>query len=80
MKKNDLAAIIIIIAISSVVAYFLADTIIGKPENAPVQVEEVKPITGTFAQPDNRIFNDQAFDPTVDIDSSGQPTNQPFGN
>lgn len=80
MKKNDLAAIILIVAISSVVSYFVANAVIGKPQNNPVQVEQVTPIAPNFPVPDERVFNDKAVDPTVEIKNNGQASNQPFDN
>lgn len=80
MKKNDLAAIILIVALSGVVSYFVANALIGKPQNDPVQVEQVTPVAPNFPAPDERIFNDKAVDPTVEITNNGQASNQPFDN
>ncbi len=80
MKKNDMAALIIIVAIAAVFSYFAANAFIGQPQNNPVQVEKMSPVSGSFPAPDSRIFNDQAIDPTVEITGSGQPANQPFAN
>jgi hypothetical protein len=80
MKKNDIAALVLIIAITGVIAYFVANAVIGKPENNPVQVEQVTPIAPNFPTPDTRIFNDQAIDPTVEITGSGQSADKPFTN
>lgn len=80
MKKSDVVTIILLIVISGIVAYIVAGTVIGKPQNNPVQVEQVTKIDATFPTPDSRIFNDKAIDPTVQIQGSGQSTEQPFGN
>lgn len=80
MKKSDIAAIVLLVVISGVIAYIVAGLLIGKPQNNPVQVEQVTKIDATFPTPDSRIFNDKAIDPTVQIEGSGQPTDQPFGN
>lgn len=80
MKKNDLAAIIFLVAISGVISYFVAGSVIGQPKNNPVQVEKVTKIGPTFPAPDNRVFNDKAVDPTVTIQGSGQATDKPFNN
>ncbi len=80
MKKNDIAAIVIIVAIAGVFSYFIANAIIGKPNNNPVQVEQITPIGGSFPTPDPRVFNEKAIDPTVEINGDGQSTNQPFAN
>lgn len=80
MKQNDIAAIVLIVAIAGVIAYFVASTVVGRPENNPVQVEQVTPIGATFPAPDSRIFNDKAIDATVEIQGGGENTNQLFNN
>lgn len=79
MKKNDIAAIILIVALAGVISYFVANALIGQPQNDPVQVEKVTPIGASFPAPDSRVFNDKAIDPTVNIQGSGQSTDKPFG-
>ncbi len=80
MKKNDVAAIILIVAISLLISYFVANSLIGSPENNPVEVETVTPIDANFPVPDTRVFNEAAIDPTVDIPAPSPSTNQPFAN
>lgn len=80
MKKNDVAAIVLIAAFSGIISYFIANAIIGKPSNDPVQVEQVTPVGSTFPAPDSRVFNDKAIDPTVEISGDGQSTEQVFAN
>ena len=80
MKKNDLAALLVIIVIGGVFSYFIANAVIGKPKNNPVQVETVTTIAPTFPTPDSRVFNSEAVDPTVEVSGDGQSANQPFSN
>lgn len=80
MKQNDIAAIVLIVAIAGIISYFVASALIGQPSNNPVQVEQVTKIAPTFPTPDSRVFNDQAIDPTVKINGNGQATEQPFTN
>lgn len=80
MKKNDLAALVLIVAITGVIAYFVANAVIGQPKNNPVQVETVTPIAPNFPALDPRVFNDKAIDPTVEITGSGQSADKPFTN
>ena len=80
MKKNDIAAVVLIVALAGVISYFVANAVIGNPKNDPVQVESVTPIAPTFPTPDSRVFNDKSVDPTVEVNGDGQSTNQPFGN
>ncbi len=78
MKKNDIAAIVLIVAIAMVISYFIANSLIGQPENNPVEVEVVTPIDADFPAPDNRTFNDNSIDPTVTIAPGTPGNNQPF--
>ena len=80
MRKNDIAAIILIVVMAGVIAYFIANSLIGKPANNPVQVEQVSPIAPNFPAPDSRVFNDGAVDPTVEVSGDGQSADEPFTN
>ena len=80
MKKNDIATIIAIIVMAGIVSYFIANAVIGSPQNDPIEIEKVTPIGQSFPKPDTRVFNDKAVDPTVEINGEGQVSNQPFDN
>lgn len=80
MKKNDIAVVVIIVAIAGVFSYFIANAIIGKPKTNPVQVEQITPIGASFPTPDSRVFNDKSVDPTVEISGGGQSADRPFAN
>lgn len=80
MKKNDIGAIILIVVIAGVISYFIANALIGKPKNNPIQIEQVTPIGASFPTPDLRVFNDKSVDPTVEINGGGQSVDKPFSN
>lgn len=80
MKQNDIATIVLIVAIAGVISYFVANTVIGSPQNDAVQVEQVTPISATFPAPDSRIFNDKSIDATVEIQGGGENTDRVFDN
>lgn len=80
MKKNDLAAIILIAAFATIIAYFIANSLIGKPQNDPTEVEQVTAIQATFVAPDSRIFNENSIDPTVEIKGGSKANEMPFTN
>jgi len=67
MKRTDIAAIILIASLSVGVAYFVADAIIGKPSNASVKVKTTQLISAEIDQPDSKIFNSNAINPTVEV-------------
>lgn len=78
MKQQDIA-VIIVVAVFSVVAATLASNVLfsftgGRQQEAAV----VEPISSTFKQPDSAYFNSQSVDPT-EIIRIGDGANQtPF--
>ena len=80
MKKNEIALLILIVAVSIGIAYAIGQAIFGNATTKPVEVETVKAISSEVQQPEERIFNEQAINPTVPV-RIGDPSNQqPFGN
>lgn len=67
MKKTDLAMIIFIAAVSVLIAYFVAKSIIGDANNKPVKVKTVDQISADVREPDPDIFNKNAINPTVEV-------------
>lgn len=67
MKKSDIAMIIFIASISALVAYFVADAIIGDVKDETVKVKTADPITTEVAKPDPTVFNSNAINPTVEV-------------
>ncbi|HSX45523.1 MAG TPA: hypothetical protein VLG27_00790 [Candidatus Saccharimonadia bacterium] len=78
MKQKDIALILVIIFISAVVSLFVSKAIFASPKNRQQPVEVVQPITADFQQPDNRFFNNQAFDPTKVITINPNNNTDPF--
>lgn len=79
MKKNDVALLVFIIAITLMVSYFVGRAVIGEPKSQPVQVDRVVAIQPDYPTPDPRVFNDKAIDPTVNISIGGKnANNDPF--
>lgn len=72
MKRTDVAALIFIASLSVLVAYFIADLVIGKPTSESVKVKTMAPISADIEQPDPSIFNKDAINPTVEVVIGGQ--------
>lgn len=80
MKKNEIALLVLIVAISIGVAYAVGQSIFGKATTKPVDVETATPISAEIDQPNETIFNEHAINPTVPV-RIGDPSNQqPFGS
>ena len=67
MKRSDIATIILIASISVMVAYFVADAVIGKPSSKNETVPAATPISAAVESPDPNIFNKDAINPTIEV-------------
>jgi uncharacterized membrane protein len=67
MKKSDIAMIIFIASISVLVAYFVANAVIGNVKDEAVKVKTTEAITTTIEKPDPAVFNSNAINPTVEV-------------
>ncbi len=67
MKNTDIAAVILIASLSVLVAYFVADRVIGQPGAQSVKVKTVDAIQSTVTDPDPSIFNKDAINPTIPV-------------
>lgn len=81
MKKNDIAIIILVVAISGFVAYFAGQALLGgQKAEKPVNVETAEPIDATVAPPEAKIFHKDAINPTVKIEIGNIDQQQPFND
>jgi hypothetical protein len=67
MKKSDIAMIILIASVSMLVAYFVANSILGDTQSQSVMVKTAEPISTTVDEPDPTVFNPNAINPTVEV-------------
>lgn len=75
MKKSDIAMIILIAAVSMLIAYFGAQAILGNVQNESVQVKTIDRITTEVTEPDPSVFNSNAINPTVEVIIGGDASN-----
>lgn len=78
MKQKDIALVAIIIFISAIISIFVSKSVFVKPNNRQQEVEVVQVITAVFPPPDERYFNDKAFDPTQPITIGDNANTDPF--
>lgn len=67
MKRSDIALIIVIAASSLLVAYFVMNAVFGKLGREQVKVPTVMTIEQSITEPDPRVFNTEAINPTVQV-------------
>lgn len=77
MKRTDVAMIIFIASISVLGSYFIAKTVVGDAHSEAVTVKTADPISEEVETPDDRIFNQEAVNPTVEVYIGGEGE-QPF--
>ena len=67
MKKADIATIVLIAVLTTAVAYFIGNAILGNPDEATARIEYMTKISAEIAQPDPEVFNRNAINPTIDV-------------
>lgn len=67
MKKSDLAMIILIAAVSVMVAFFVTKSIFGDSATEVVKVDTIEKMTAEVTEPDPEIFNSNAINPAVEV-------------
>ncbi len=67
MKKTDIAMIILVISVSLLAAYFVMSAVLGKFDELTAEVQEITPIGATVVEPNPKIFNRDAINPTVQV-------------
>lgn len=72
MKRTDIAMIIFIASLSVLLSYFITKTILGDTQNESEVVKTIDPITPEVKDPDERIFNGDAVNPTVEVYIGGE--------
>lgn len=68
MKQSDIATIILVASISVITAYFVASSVIVQPTGESATVKTMAPISSEVENPDPKIFNANAINPTVQIE------------
>lgn len=59
--------IILIAAVSAGIAYFVANSVFGGMTQKGITVKTIDPITSEIQSPDTKIFNDNAINPSVEV-------------
>lgn len=78
MKKNDIAAIILIAAVSALVAWFAANALIGEPKQSSQKLKTAEVITTQIESPNKKIFNKDGINPTVERSIGKSANSLPF--
>lgn len=72
MKSTDIAMIILIASVSVGVAFAVVSAIPGlKQSDELTKVKTIEPYTSDLEEPDEKMFNSNAINPTVDVTIGG---------
>lgn len=77
MKSKDIGLIVIIGIISAALSIVLSNLIIPAADQQQ-EVETVEPISAEFQMPPDDYFNDDALNPTREIEIRQDPDSNPF--
>lgn len=72
MKKTDIAMIALIACVSLLTAYVVMDALFGSYGSDKAEIQTIRPIDSTIVQPNPKIFNSEAINPTVTIVIGGE--------
>jgi pyridoxal biosynthesis lyase PdxS len=78
MKQKDIALILVVVAVSGVISFFVASGIFTSKNDRAMQAEVVQPVTPDFSQPSNKYFNANSIDPTQQIHIGDGQNTAPF--
>lgn len=76
MKKTDIALLIIIVSISALLSYLLANAIMGDPKVRSEEVYVTEPISTKITPPDKNVFYEGAINPSVRVDIDGDASSE----
>ena len=74
MNRSDIAMIIFIASLSVVLAYFVASSVFGGLSKGSAKVQTIDAIDSSIVEPRSDIFNENAINPTVQVQITGTGT------
>lgn len=79
MKSKEIMLLVIVGAVSAVIAIFISNSLISGDKNRNETVEVVPLISAEFNRPPSEYFNENSINPTLTIQIDEQGNQQPFG-
>ena len=67
MKNTDIALVVMIALVSTVISYFLGNALLGDPNERVTTVDYMDVIGSNVDEPDVETFNVDALNPTVEV-------------
>ena len=75
MKQKDIALLIVVAVIAGVISIIITSTVFVGKGGKELKAENVSAITSEFKKPDNKVFNENAINPTqlIQIGDNNNP-------
>lgn len=67
MKKSDIVTVVLIASMSVIIAFFATNAIFENVASEEVTVKTIERIESSVVEPDERIFNEDSINPTVEV-------------
>lgn len=80
MRQKDFTLIVVVVAISGVLAFVVANALFAAPQKRQLKVQVVDKINTDFQAPDGKYFNASSLNPTKQIRIGDNPNNNPFNS
>lgn len=78
MKKTDLALLILIVGIVGLITYYLLNMFLGDKELKAIKVDKATKIETSLVPPSDKVFVNDAYNPTIKVKIGDQANQQPF--
>ena len=78
MKRKDIALIAVVAVFAGIVSILASKFLFTSGSNRSLQAQVVQPISTEFQKPDERVFNENALNPTQLIQIGNNSNDNPF--
>ena len=80
MKQKDIAVIVAVAGISTIIAFVIGNIAFGSPKHRQIEVQSIDSISSDFPVADQKYFNSQSIDSTQTVKIGTSTNPKPFNN
>lgn len=78
MKQKDIAVIVAVAGISTIIAFVLGNTLLGGTADRQTAVKVVDSVSSSFPAADSKYFNASSINPTQSVQIGSNNNPKPF--
>ncbi len=78
MKRKDIAVLVVVVIVASFISILLSKFLFAPDSNRNMKAQVVQPVSAEFIKPDERVFNQNAINPTQLIQIGNNSNSKPF--